>query len=674
MPSGSHVGRIRFYCLVMMVSWTLVIACSFAWFFTLHSRDIREIARAEALAAFERDLLFRRWASRHGGVYVPVSDHTPPNPYLSHVPERDIITPSGRSLTLVNPAYMLRQMYEMAAEKELLGRGHITSLNPLRPENKADAWEEEALRAFASGATEVSAVQELDGRLYQRVMRPFVTEKSCLKCHAKQGYREGDVRGGVSVSMPLRALQEATHGQVVGEAVAHGALWLLGVSMIGLGSRKLARSAAALQESEIRYRTVADFTSDWEYWLAPDGSLRYVSPSSVQVCGYSAEELCRDSDLMLRMIHPEDLSRYRGHFHLNDDTGSPIPIDFRIITRDGRERWISHVCREIVDADGRHLGRRASNRDITDRMRIEEALREQTAMLEDEMAERQSAQESLQEQAAMLEEEVAERQLAQEELALNQKELERLNHQLEERVETALTELRQKDQLLIQQSRLAGMGEMINNIAHQWRQPLNNVGLIIQNLQISHEAGTLRVEEMRSEVDKAMDIILHMSQTIDDFRNFFRQDKEQHTFVVNKVVKRIINFVKTSLESSDIRLELEESGPVSISGFQNEYAQALINVVGNARDALLERGVPDPCISIRVGCENGRSLVAVRDNAGGIDAAILPRVFDPYFTTKPPGKGTGIGLYMSKVIIEQHMGGTLSVRNVGGGAEFTLVV
>jgi C4-dicarboxylate-specific signal transduction histidine kinase len=215
---------------------------------------------------------------------------------------------------------------------------------------------------------------------------------------------------------------------------------------------------------------------------------------------------------------------------------------------------------------------------------------------------------------------------------------------------------------------------MINNIAHQWRQPLNNIGLIIQNVQFSFDSGTISSEEMRGEISKAMDIIMHMSRTIDDFRNFFRTDKEKQGFFVNKAVARALEFVSASLEKRSIKVWTEADESVTAIGHQNEYSQVLLNIISNAAEASIERHIAEPSIFIRVTRENERSVVYVRDNCGGIQDDVMPKIFDPYFTTRAPDKGTGIGLYMSKVIIEQNMAGSLTARNVDGGAEFRIEV
>jgi C4-dicarboxylate-specific signal transduction histidine kinase len=312
--------------------------------------------------------------------------------------------------------------------------------------------------------------------------------------------------------------------------------------------------------------------------------------------------------------------------------------------------------------------------DKAERMRAEEALHMQAERLEREVAERQMAQKALQEQTAILEEEVTDRQLAQEELAVKQQELEALNQSLEERINDSLLELRRKDQLLIQQGRLAAMGEMINNIAHQWRQPLNNVGLLVQSLQISFKDGSLTAEELDKEVASTMAIISHMSHTIDDFRNFFRSDKEKHDFIINNAVHKALDFIEASLVNSHIQVTVAVDENVTACGYQNEYAQVLLNILGNARDVLLTNKITDPCITICISSEKGRSLVTIRDNGGGIAEDVLPKIFDPYFTTKFQSQGTGIGLYMSKAIIEQNMDGSLTACNVDAGAEFKIVL
>jgi len=249
-----HVKR---YALIITAAWTMVVVASFIWSFYCERNANLELARAEARGSFNKDLVYRRWNANHGGIYVPVTENTPPNPNLSHLEERDIATPSGQRLTLMNPAYMTRQVYELGVG-QYGQRGHITSLNPIRASNAPDAWEEKALKAFAQGATEVTSIESIESEPYLRLMRPMVTEKSCLKCHAAQGYKEGDLRGGISVSVPMNPYLAAERAHMIAVALGHGLSWIAGIGAIGLGAlslqrrvRERDRTEEALRESSL---------------------------------------------------------------------------------------------------------------------------------------------------------------------------------------------------------------------------------------------------------------------------------------------------------------------------------------------------------------------------------------------------------------------------------------
>ncbi len=199
---ASPYRRLNLHTLAAAAGWLLLIAGAMLLARQAEISQLHNLAENTARAHFYKDQAFRLWAASHGGVYVPADARTPPNPILAHVAERDIFTPSGRSLTLMNPAYMLRQM--MGEYRGLYGtQGKITSLNPINPGNAPDQWEREALLAFAQGAEELMEYTEIDGQPHLRLMRPMITEVECLKCHARQGYQPGDIRGGVGVAVPL---------------------------------------------------------------------------------------------------------------------------------------------------------------------------------------------------------------------------------------------------------------------------------------------------------------------------------------------------------------------------------------------------------------------------------------------------------------------------------------
>lgn len=206
--------------------------------FKKNKKIIKDIARTQAISHFNKDQAFRHWAALHGGVYVPVDSTTPSNPYLEHVIERDIKTPSGVKLTLMNPAYMVRQLNEHFSE--LYGiSGHITSLKPLRPENVADEWETNALQQFETGIMEVSEFIEEENQKYFRLMRPMITQEGCLKCHEHQGYKVGDLRGGISVSIPEEAILIKEKTELLSNIIPIIILWFLGVLFILLSRHRL---------------------------------------------------------------------------------------------------------------------------------------------------------------------------------------------------------------------------------------------------------------------------------------------------------------------------------------------------------------------------------------------------------------------------------------------------
>jgi signal transduction histidine kinase len=254
------------------------------------------------------------------------------------------------------------------------------------------------------------------------------------------------------------------------------------------------------------------------------------------------------------------------------------------------------------------------------------------------------------------------------------RDLEKLNRTMEERIRREVLLNREKDFTLSMQSRQAAMGEMINNIAHQWRQPLFALELFIQDIRACHESGLLTAEYLDAAVTKSVNAIRQMSQTIDDFMNFLKPNKAKTPFSVKEAIRQALSFIEWGAGRPGITLDCEEGDDILVTGFPNEYCQVLLNIFHNAREALAERRVALPRLNIRLFRNNGSSVVTITDNAGGIPAEIIGKIFDPYFTTREEEKGSGIGLYMSRMIIERHMNGRLSVSNTGEGAEFRIEV
>ena len=280
---------------------------------------------------------------------------------------------------------------------------------------------------------------------------------------------------------------------------------------------------------------------------------------------------------------------------------------------------------------------------------------------------------------------VTERMKFENELREKREELEFLNKNLEGKVTEEIEKRRSNEQILIQQSKLAAMGEMIGAIAHQWRQPLNALGLLIQDVQDAYDFDELNDAYIADMVRKSMTQVNFMSKTIDDFRNFFRKDKEKQDFYIYKSIEDVLALIASQLESHMILIKFEcdeELKELTINGYKNEFKQVILNLIANAKDALVEHveagfrsKYEHGIINLHMEKLDGKLLVTVQDDAAGIPEDILERIFEPYYTTKEEGKGTGIGLYMSRTIIETNMGGKLCVENVeGGGAKFSVEV
>jgi len=265
---------------------------------------------------------------------------------------------------------------------------------------------------------------------------------------------------------------------------------------------------------------------------------------------------------------------------------------------------------------------------------------------------------------------ISEIKQAQEQLVLKQDQLESLNRSLQKRVDDTVSELRQRDQVLINQSRQAAMGEMIGNIAHQWRQPLNVLAMVIANLQCVQQDQQLTDAYMNEAAATANRLIKKMSTTINDFRDFFNPNKNMVDFSAREQVALVVDMVDAAFKNNSITIVTESGSDCILQGFPNEYSQVVLNLLNNARDAILETRATPGQIAIAFQETDGMGVVTVRDNGGGIAENVLSKIFDPYFSTK--STGTGIGLYMSKMIIERNMNGRIEVAIFTGGSEFSI--
>ena len=420
---------------------------------------------------------------------------------------------------------------------------------------------------------------------------------------------------------------------------------VVGLVAVGRDITERKRMEQSLQESEAKFRTLFESASDALFIIDMDGTILDVNAVAYERLGYTKAELLSLHLSQLdhpsyAAILPERMERMKQYgriaiesAHVRKD-GSVMPVEINAGTMElnGKKVIFSVI------------------RDITERKQAEQNLLEKTKQLED------------------------------------------LSRDLEKRVAAEIRVRIKNERMMIQQSKLAAMGEMLGAIAHQWRQPLNVVGLIVQNMEDAHAFGKLDKEYLEKMVEKAMAQILRMSKTIDDFRGFYKPDKEKTLFDAMRAVGDVLSLVSAQLVGDSIvyRLTCHTHGKTfeneaeivcctekTIKGFKNEFEHVILNLVNNARDAILEKrahggGAEKGLLSLDFYSTAGKVIVKVSDNGGGILPEAINRIFDPYFTTKDPTKGTGLGLYMSKVIVEDHMRGKLSAENAETGAIMTI--
>lgn len=411
--------------------------------------------------------------------------------------------------------------------------------------------------------------------------------------------------------------------------------------------KMVAERTCELNESRERYKRLLESVTSYVYSVVfQDGKCASTvhGIGCEAVTGYRPEDYALDQGLWYRMVHEDDRKAVLMMSERIMAKETAISFEHRIYHKDGSIRWVENTLVASRDLDGELLSYDGIIKDINERKQAEEALHKQAFILEQEISERQKAQEAL----------------------------ETLNASLERRVEEELLKNREKDHVMIQQGRLAAMGELISNIAHQWRQPLNNLAVFLQSLQLDLQEGTIDQKTIDSCVTSCMETLQYMSKTISNFSNFFKPDRERTLFDCGTQIEKTLSLVSDSLKNTGISLHFINQQPGLISGYANSFSQALINIIDNAREALFLQQVQEPWVKISCWRDNDTVTISVSDNAGGIQDDLLDSLFDPYVTTKHKTQGTGLGLYIAKIIIERNIGGTLTVCNTPDGAEFQI--
>ena len=610
------------YSLGVAMLWSLLIAISLIWNIKIEKTRTYDTASIEARTAFEKDIVYRRWNAENDGVYGLVSDKTQPNPYLN-ASERDIITPWGKKLTKINPAYMTRQVHELA-NQEYGVKGHITSLNPIRPANTPDSWETQALKSFEAGKREVSSVEEMDGKHYLRLMRPLLTEGSCLKCHAEQGYKLGDIRGGISVSVPMAPFRVIERSRAITFSLVLGLLWFIGLAGIGFSSFRLSQqrhkrmiAEEAIRKSEAKYRSMIDSMEDEVYICSFDFRTEYLNPSMRKRLGFDATgEFCH------KAIYGLD-GKCPWCIHAKVIKGDIINTEV-VNPESGRTYHISNS--PILNTDG-SISKLSICRDITERKEAEEELKKHRDHLE-----------------ALVKERTIELNIAKEhaEAASEAKSL------------------------------------FINNMSHEFRTPLNGI-IVSAELALGQEIPP-KVENNLKTIHRSGRSLLNAVTAILDFS----KSEDGRLWLAANPFR--LDEVMQKLSGTFIQKGAEKMIEISFDIVEDEVSNALIgdpdrlvdvfnHLLDNA--AKFSMGVPKATIgakNVNTSGEKSTLEFYVKDNGIGIASENFEKIFDA-FTQIDASRtrqydGSGMGLAVSKRIVEA-MGGTIWVESeLGKGSTF----
>ena len=612
-----YFSKTRFFNL-MRYTWTLVAVWTtiLAGLLTKEFIDIKrytaEIALNTARAHLNKDTSFRLWGAMHGGVYVPSLNDIPPNPYLAHFPERDITTPSGRRLTLMNPEYMLRHLNETFTE--LYGvAGHITSLKPLRPENSADPWETKALHAFENGKKEVvETIRHNNDPPILRLMQPLYVTPECLKCHGHQGYKLGDIRGGLGISLPMAPFVKHSQEQLLVHTVSLVLLWLLGCIGLLVGSERLRKNTTKLalsnvgmqREIEERKRVEVALQKESSFTAAildtagalimvlnTRGEIIRFNQTSEIISSYHFREVAGRVFWEV-LLPPEEHAQMAKIFAAIQTGNFPAKLEMPLITRDHERRIIDWANTTFEDDDG--------------------------------------------------------------------------NVEYIISIGIDITEEKQLQAQLLHAEKLSAIGKLSASIAHEINNPLFGIRNVLERLR---EKAPLSPDNLEF-ADLAVLECDRIRDLIKDLQNFNRPTSGIMTPVnLHGALDHILLLSKKEMETNQIMVEKRYANDLrEIMAIADQIKQVLLNLLNNAIEAMPTGGR----ITITTKISGNQAIISIADSGGGIHPAAINHIFEPFFTTNPAVKGTGLGLSVTYGIIKRH-GGDIQVQSeVGKGSTFTI--
>ncbi len=605
--AGQYKKHLKSWCITALLFWSVLVIGSALFFLKTEWKTAMDMGRELGLYSLQKDYTFRAWNARLGGVYAKVSETTPPNPFLSHIPNREIQDQEGREFTLMNPAYMTRQVHELGLEMFGL-HSHITSLNVIRPANKADSWETSALKQFEQGAKEVVELVSIDNQPFMRVMTPTFARESCLGCHP--GYKVGAIRGGISVSVPMQQVIKSAKKNMLIRSVYHFFIFVIGVVGLLVFWRQTGKQLTAREgiENDLKRQ---------------EAHLRGIVENIAS--GIAVYERCeQDDDFIIKSINPAGLAQAQST--LEEVAGKKV----------------TDVFPGVVEMGLFGVFQRVWQTGKPEHLPVTTYADERIFQWAENYVYKLPAGEVV----AVYED---------------------------------ITEKKKLEQELFQAQKMEAIGTLAGGIAHDF----NNILAAIlgyaemARMNLPDSSGTAKdIDEVITAGNRAADLV---KQILTFSR---KEQKKQQPLQISLMVKEAVKMMRSSLPATiemetsiDQRVGMVMADPTSIH-------QLVVNLCTNASHAIgNDMGKMKVALhSIELGEEqladkpviNAGSFVVltVKDSGEGMDEKTKAQIFEPYFTTKEPGKGTGLGLAVIHGIVEQCNGFIEVESSPGQGSEF----
>lgn len=617
-----------------LLGWCLVILAAISWsLWGEYQQHILIEPKNKARQSFNRNTALRLWFASHGGIYVPVTGATPANPYLSHVPERDIQTPSGKQLTLMNPAYAIRHFSDNAGKFE--AAWHLTSLKPINPDNAPDEWEKAALQAFEQGAEEVIAYEDFDGKPHLRLIRPLRYEQRCQKCHGHLGYELGDVRGGVGAYLDMEASWRDFRNIIKILLTSYLGIFFTGVVTIGFLYRIQKKSIIEQEKLEAEEKQANELLRKREAQLVESQKVAKLGSWDLDLASQKLE--CSDEifnmfdkdretytpsfEKFTQCVHQDDIELMQTTFNNALESDDVLCHAILQIVNDSGRQWVMEAYGKIRrDADGKATSIFGTAQDITEKKEVESEL----------LAHRD---------------------------------------RLEELVDIRTNELKKTHEQLLHAEKLSAIGGLSASIAHELNNPLQGVMTVIRGVQ---KRAALNEEDAEL-VDMAVIECERMKDLIKSLQDFNRPTSGRVAPMnIHDAIETILLLIKKESKEKGITLETfyAEDLP-QIMAVSDQIKQVLLNLSNNAIYAC---GEGDRIIVEAQMIGQDEIAIKMRDTGSGIRPEDINHIFEPFFTTKPEVKGTGLGLSISYGIIKKH-GGRIEVESeVNKGTTFIVTL